>query len=230
MNRSNKTYRIVGRGFTFKNQRGEVVQTVEPNSREGMGVVGFTPVLLPGEQFLYGSGAKFETPSGSIEGFYQVIEDRIRSEAFEALSLRERFLFFSTLIQASEKDKTRGLTSNSALQKGFNMRGSQPNVKELAVINGADPDVSAANAAPTLGPHERASASTPVDQHKSDFSIQKNLGDEAAAHDRESKWEKSIREEKNIPRDIFELRLPPTGFNMEVHSFDMSLLRETDNQ
>eukprot|EP00743_Colponemidia_sp_Colp-15_P012235 GILK01013856.1.p1 GENE.GILK01013856.1~~GILK01013856.1.p1 ORF type:complete len:270 (+),score=16.90 GILK01013856.1:40-810(+) len=39
---------------------------------EGPGVVGFTPLLTPGEVFQYESGTRLDTPSGSMEGSYRM--------------------------------------------------------------------------------------------------------------------------------------------------------------
>lgn len=41
----------------------------------GDGVVGEQPHLKPGSQFQYTSGTMIETPVGSMEGYYQMIDD-----------------------------------------------------------------------------------------------------------------------------------------------------------
>lgn len=41
----------------------------------GAGVVGEQPMLRPGEQFRYTSGAMITTPVGSMEGSYELIAD-----------------------------------------------------------------------------------------------------------------------------------------------------------
>jgi ApaG protein len=42
---------------------------------KGMGVVGETPTLEPGEAFRYASGCPLTTPSGGMRGTYQMITD-----------------------------------------------------------------------------------------------------------------------------------------------------------
>ncbi len=48
----------------------------------GSGVVGEQPHLQPGESFRYTSGTVLETPVGSMQGSYQMIDDD--GEAFDA--------------------------------------------------------------------------------------------------------------------------------------------------
>jgi ApaG protein len=48
----------------------------------GEGVVGEQPHLKPGEGFRYSSGAVLETPVGSMQGAYQMVNDR--GENFDA--------------------------------------------------------------------------------------------------------------------------------------------------
>ena len=48
----------------------------------GEGVVGEQPHIKPGEGFRYSSGAVLETPVGSMQGAYQMVNDR--GETFDA--------------------------------------------------------------------------------------------------------------------------------------------------
>lgn len=69
-----RVIRVIGRSFVFQNSDGAVTTHVRPNSQESMGVVGFTPVLQPGDQFVYGSGCTFNTPVGFMSGRIEDIE------------------------------------------------------------------------------------------------------------------------------------------------------------
>ncbi len=48
----------------------------------GPGVVGEQPHIRPGEDYRYSSGAVLETPVGSMQGAYQMVNDR--GETFDA--------------------------------------------------------------------------------------------------------------------------------------------------
>lgn len=41
---------------------------------QGDGVVGEQPLILPGTEFRYTSGAVLETPCGTMEGYYEMID------------------------------------------------------------------------------------------------------------------------------------------------------------
>ncbi|QDP20413.1 Co2+/Mg2+ efflux protein ApaG [Sphingomonas xanthus] len=49
----------------------------------GQGVVGEMPVIKPGESYDYVSGCPLDTPSGSMSGFYQLVDDQ--GDAIEAV-------------------------------------------------------------------------------------------------------------------------------------------------
>ena len=48
----------------------------------GPGVVGYQPVIAPGEQFQYVSGCPLDTPVGTMHGSFQMVS--IQGDAFEA--------------------------------------------------------------------------------------------------------------------------------------------------
>ncbi len=50
----------------------------------GPGVVGAQPLLQPGEDFEYTSGCPLQTPSGSMEGSFQMIYPESDTEGFDA--------------------------------------------------------------------------------------------------------------------------------------------------
>eukprot|EP00742_Colponemidia_sp_Colp-10_P009435 GILJ01010287.1.p1 GENE.GILJ01010287.1~~GILJ01010287.1.p1 ORF type:complete len:254 (+),score=5.19 GILJ01010287.1:37-798(+) len=68
---STRTVHLLSRRWNITDSEGQV-ETVE-----GPGVVGFTPVLHPGEVFQYESGTRLATSSGIMEGSYRmrVVED-----------------------------------------------------------------------------------------------------------------------------------------------------------
>ncbi|CAD7960778.1 unnamed protein product [Amoebophrya sp. A25] len=96
------TYRVIGRSLVFQNAEGSVTGVVRAKTKEAQGVVGHTPVIAPGEQFLYGSGTTLNTKTGTMVGTFHVIEDGLRSEEFESRPLSERCTFFEHLIRAGK--------------------------------------------------------------------------------------------------------------------------------
>ncbi len=57
--------RLLSRAWVIRNGRGEVVGRVPPRSP---GVVGQTPVLVPGHgSFVYSSSAEIDTPTGEMQ-------------------------------------------------------------------------------------------------------------------------------------------------------------------
>jgi len=102
---TDKTFRIIGRSFVFANKDGKITTAIRHNTKECMGIVGFTPVIRPGDQFLYGSGTTFNTDRGSIVGSFHVIEDKVRSPDFEMKSLKERYEYFDKLIRKNNMEE-----------------------------------------------------------------------------------------------------------------------------
>ncbi|MBF0803280.1 MULTISPECIES: Co2+/Mg2+ efflux protein ApaG [Neisseria] len=73
---------VFGYGITIRNNSGEVVtlrkrhwQITDAHGAvekvSGVGVVGEQPVLYPGEDYYYSSGARLNTPWGCMEGSYE---------------------------------------------------------------------------------------------------------------------------------------------------------------
>jgi len=60
---------LVSRRWTITDGRGHVEQV------EGPGVVGEQPTIQPGASYAYASGCPLTTPSGSMVGAYQLIDD-----------------------------------------------------------------------------------------------------------------------------------------------------------
>lgn len=58
---------LIGRHWIIKDANGKEEQV------RGLGVVGYQPLLEPGQQFEYTSGSVLETPFGSMHGTYLCI-------------------------------------------------------------------------------------------------------------------------------------------------------------
>jgi ApaG protein len=61
--------RLLGRHWIITDANGKVQEV------RGDGVVGEQPHLQPGQGFRYSSGAIIETPVGSMQGSYQMVDD-----------------------------------------------------------------------------------------------------------------------------------------------------------
>ncbi|TCV99121.1 Co2+/Mg2+ efflux protein ApaG [Biostraticola tofi] len=64
---------LVGRYWLITNADGK------PSEVKGEGVVGEQPVILPGSEFQYTSGAILETPLGTMEGHYEMLDHQGQS-------------------------------------------------------------------------------------------------------------------------------------------------------
>ena len=75
-NKGEETVKLVNRYWKIIDSGG--------NSREvkGPGVVGEQPILNPGEKFEYTSGTPLSTPSGFMEGYYEM--ETLKGNIFEA--------------------------------------------------------------------------------------------------------------------------------------------------
>ena len=65
-NHGSVTVQLVSRKWIISGPEGEVGRV------DGLGVVGEQPVLQPGEAFEYTSGCPLETPSGHMQGRYEM--------------------------------------------------------------------------------------------------------------------------------------------------------------
>jgi ApaG protein len=76
-NTGEQTVQLVSRHWIITNGEGRVEEV------RGPGVVGYQPVLKPGEEFEYTSGCPLTTPVGTMHGeFNMVVQDS--GEAFDA--------------------------------------------------------------------------------------------------------------------------------------------------
>ncbi|CAD7964914.1 unnamed protein product [Amoebophrya sp. A120] len=101
----NKTYRVIARSLVFQNESGNITGSVRAKTKESMGIVGHTPVIAPGDQFLYGSGTTLNTKKGSMSGTFHIIEDKKRTKDFETRPLDERCSFFEHLRKTGKVGK-----------------------------------------------------------------------------------------------------------------------------
>ncbi|MGB7184442.1 MAG: Co2+/Mg2+ efflux protein ApaG [Burkholderiaceae bacterium] len=67
---------LISRRWIIEDESGEMIEV------QGLGVVGYQPLLQPGEQFEYTSGSQLRTPTGSMHGsYFFVAEDGHRFDA-----------------------------------------------------------------------------------------------------------------------------------------------------
>lgn len=59
---------LLRRYWLITNSNGRVTEV------QGEGVIGETPVILPNNEFQYTSGAILETPLGTMEGHYEMVD------------------------------------------------------------------------------------------------------------------------------------------------------------
>ncbi|SEQ34057.1 ApaG protein [Solimonas aquatica] len=76
-NESAQTVQLLSRHWVITNGEGQSEEV------RGPGVVGYQPVLAPGEEFQYTSGCPLSTPVGTMHGEFNMIVSE-SSEAFEA--------------------------------------------------------------------------------------------------------------------------------------------------
>jgi ApaG protein len=68
-NRGKAPAKLLNRHWVITDANGKVQEV------RGPGVVGEQPYLRPGEQFRYTSGTVLETPLGTMEGEYEMVDD-----------------------------------------------------------------------------------------------------------------------------------------------------------
>ena len=69
-NNGTQTVQLLRRYWNITDARGQVQEV------EGEGVIGEQPVLRPGENFRYSSGAALTTPSGIMVGHYVMLDEK----------------------------------------------------------------------------------------------------------------------------------------------------------
>lgn len=74
-NLGRNTVQLIGRYWLITNGNGEASEV------EGEGVVGEQPYIEPGDEFQYTSGAVLETPLGTMQGHYIMVDNE--GESFQ---------------------------------------------------------------------------------------------------------------------------------------------------
>ena len=72
-NGSDRTVQLLARTWKISDGRGNVHEV------HGEGVVGEMPLIAPGSSFDYVSGCPLDTPTGSMEGAYQMVDENGRA-------------------------------------------------------------------------------------------------------------------------------------------------------
>lgn len=75
-NEGSEDAKLVNRHWIITNGEGKVDEV------RGAGVVGYTPRLMPGQEFSYTSACPLDTPVGSMRGTYEMV--RASGERFDA--------------------------------------------------------------------------------------------------------------------------------------------------
>ena len=68
-NKGSEAAKLLNRHWVITDANGKIEEV------RGEGVVGEQPYLKPGEAFRYTSGAMLDTPVGSMEGEYEMVDD-----------------------------------------------------------------------------------------------------------------------------------------------------------
>jgi len=68
-NNTDKAFQVLSRYWLITDGNGETTTV------EGSGIIGEQPHIIPGTSFTYTSGCLLKTPLGTMQGYYQVIDD-----------------------------------------------------------------------------------------------------------------------------------------------------------
>ncbi|MDO7084354.1 Co2+/Mg2+ efflux protein ApaG [Pseudocolwellia sp. AS88] len=68
-NNTDKAFQVMSRYWLITDADGETTIV------EGSGIVGEQPHIIPGTSYTYTSGCLLKTPLGTMQGYYQVIDD-----------------------------------------------------------------------------------------------------------------------------------------------------------
>lgn len=68
-NNSNETLQLLRRSWLIKDNIGDMYEV------NGEGVVGKQPILRPNDQFTYQSYCVLKSPAGSMEGYYEMVNE-----------------------------------------------------------------------------------------------------------------------------------------------------------
>lgn len=76
-NNTNKAFQVMSRYWLITDADGET-QTVE-----GSGIVGEQPHIIPGTSYTYTSGCLLNTPMGTMQGYYQAVDDEQKTSIID---------------------------------------------------------------------------------------------------------------------------------------------------
>lgn len=103
-NTGSRRLRVLGRIYDFRDASGSLSTQISAAATESAGVVGYTPLLEPGQSFEFGSGVVLQTPRGSLVGRFLVMEepdldgaDAKLHERMEEAELTLRFVYYKGL-------------------------------------------------------------------------------------------------------------------------------------
>lgn len=69
-NNTAKAFQVLSRYWLITDADGETTTV------EGSGIVGEQPHIIPGTSYTYTSGCLLKTPLGTMQGYYQVVDDK----------------------------------------------------------------------------------------------------------------------------------------------------------
>jgi len=72
-NNTQEAFQVISRYWLITDANGDTTTV------EGEGIVGKQPRIMPGKSYTYTSGCFFQTPLGTMQGYYQVITDNKES-------------------------------------------------------------------------------------------------------------------------------------------------------
>mmetsp|Transcript_64638 Transcript_64638/g.169228 ORF Transcript_64638/g.169228 Transcript_64638/m.169228 type:complete len:135 (+) Transcript_64638:2-406(+) len=103
-NTGSRRLRVLGRIYDFRDEHGAISTQIKALPTESAGVVGYTPMMEPGESFEFGSGVVLQTPRGSLAGRFLVMAepelagaDAQLHQRMEDAELTLRFVYYKGL-------------------------------------------------------------------------------------------------------------------------------------
>jgi len=103
-NTGSKPVRVLSRQYEFREGSGALASQIRSQQPEAAGVVGFTPLVQPGEFFEFGSGVPLNSKRGSANGsFLAMVEPDLTGEdlelhkKMEKAELMLRFVYYKGL-------------------------------------------------------------------------------------------------------------------------------------
>lgn len=132
-NRSQRRYRLLARQYDFHDSDGISTQ-VKPEQIEAAGVVGYTPLIEPGEVFEFGSGCAIKSERGHATGRFLIMvepeglsaEDARFHENMETAELFLRLVYYKGLATEQFYVPLEHLRLDKAVQAFIPSKSSSP--------------------------------------------------------------------------------------------------------